>query len=359
MKYCLETQLGYVTVVVGESVTTSHLISLLRQVEKLSLPINFNRVFFYFFGHGTEQTIQVADGCMNRGEIISGFQSICPPERDVFKIIMFDCCRVRDTTTLKYCNPWFSEGEYPDSTNTLVINATEKDFKAYYGVTNGCGLMTHFFTQLAPTMNDSIRELLAAIRVKIRRVAKKNSVTQVLVYEDKLMGKCNLLGESHGEGRCFDFTKHLVLLHSFLTARVVPTGVEANAAVISTNIHFKFDVAVEPRIAEFRAEISTRSQEQITITVPPHERMSTIKNIEPETEYAARVIVKYKDGKEVESENCSFKTPGNRYHKMWYHEGKSKQISQLYFINVKTLRIITCMQVKHHFIFLYTRFTPP
>lgn len=212
MKYCLETQLGYVTVVVGENVTRSNLISLLRQVEKLSLPINFNRVFFYFFGHGTKETIQVADGCINRSEIISGFQSICPPERDVFRIFMFDCCRVRDTTTPKYRNPWSSGGEYPDSTNTLVIYATEKDFKAYYGVTNGCGLMTYFFTELAPTMNDSIRELLAAIRVEIRSVARKNLVTQVLVYEDKLMGKCNLLAESHGEGRCFNITKHLVLL---------------------------------------------------------------------------------------------------------------------------------------------------
>lgn len=41
--------------------------------------------------------------------------------------------------------------------------------------------------------------------------------------------------------------------------------------------------------------------------------MATTRNIESETEYAARVIVKYKDGKEVESENHSFKTPGNRY----------------------------------------------
>ena len=352
MKYCLETQLGYITVVVGENVNTSHLISLLRQVEKLSLPMNFNRVFFYFFGHGTEETIQVADGCIKRSEIISGFQSICPPERDVFKIFMFDCCRVRDTTTLKYSNPWFSGGEYPDSTNTLVINATEKDFKAYYG--NGCGLMTHFFTELAPTMNDSIRELFAAIRVKIYSVAKRNFVTQVLVYEDKLMGKCNLLAESHGEGRCFDFTKALsffIIIILPLTARVVPTRVQAYVAVISTNIHFKFDAAVEPRVAEFRAEISTRSHEQISIPVPPCERMATVNDIEPETEYVAKLVVKYKDGKEFESTSCLFITPG-KYNKSEARAtlclGIKRPISLLKThcqkVVFKTLRIIACIR---------------
>ena len=46
--------------------------------------------------------------------------------------------------------PWTVKSEYPASTNTLVINATDYNSKAYYKVTNGCGLMTYFFSQLAP-----------------------------------------------------------------------------------------------------------------------------------------------------------------------------------------------------------------
>ena len=173
MKYCLETQLGYETVIVGENVTKSHLTSLLRQVETLSLPKNICRVLFYFFGHGNEEVVEVADGSIKRSDIISSFQSICPSERDVFKIFMFDCCRLRGNTRsflVASQDPWISRGHYPASTNTLVINAADVNFKAYYTVTNGCGLMTHFFTQLAPTMNDSLRELLVAIRGKISQM---------------------------------------------------------------------------------------------------------------------------------------------------------------------------------------------
>ena len=188
--------------------TTAHITSLVEQVETLVLPDNICRVFFYFFGHGNEKLLKLADGYIDRKIIISGFQSICPPEKDVFKMFMFDTCSVPEkdmphstaNSTANSTEHWIPGGKYPDSTNTLVINAAAKNCEAFYFVTHGCGLLTSYFAQFAPTTNDSIRELLVKTRCKIRDVLKKKDRFQMLVYEDILMGKCNLLAESKGEG---------------------------------------------------------------------------------------------------------------------------------------------------------------
>ena len=202
MQRCLETQLGYITVIVGTNVTRSRITSLMKQVKTLVLPDNICQVFFYFFGHGNEKSLDLADGDFDRSSIISGFQSICPPEKDVFKIFMFDTCSVLEEdmphSTANSTEHWIPGGKYPDSTNTLVINSAEMNCEALYSVADGCGLLTFYFAQFAPTTNDSIRELLVNIRCKINKVLK--GVFQLLVYEDKLMGKCNLLAESKGKG---------------------------------------------------------------------------------------------------------------------------------------------------------------
>ena len=184
--------------------TTAHITSLVEQVETLVLPDNICRVFFYFFGHGNEKSLKLADGYIDRNYIISSFQSICPPEKDVYKMFMFDTCHSleqrRPPPTAKSTECLVHGGKYPASTNTLVINATEMNCEALYSVTSGCGLLTHFFAILAPTTNDSLRELLVEIRCKIRDLLKRTNLFQLLVYEDKLMGRCNLLVESQGEG---------------------------------------------------------------------------------------------------------------------------------------------------------------
>ena len=62
--------------------------------------------------------------------------------------------------------------------------------------------MTKFFTELAPTRNESLRDLLAVVRQKIAREMQLEMLktTQILVYEDKVMGIINLLAESQGTG---------------------------------------------------------------------------------------------------------------------------------------------------------------
>ena len=203
MRKCLEKELGYVVITVGENVTKSDLISLIEQVRTLVLPKSFSRIIYYHFGHGDHESIKVADGFIKRSDIITCFQSLGGQESNVFKIFIFDSCRVAEISSesIYSSKHWISGGQYPSSTNTLVIDATEWNFKAYYEVTSGCGLMTHFFTEFAPTRNESIWELLVSIRNAVVQQTQQEDLTQMLVYEDKLMGKCNLLAESQGTGK--------------------------------------------------------------------------------------------------------------------------------------------------------------
>ena len=212
MKDCLGEKLGYLTIDVGMNITTGQLDSLIDQVKQLKLPESYQRVIVYFFGHGNDNSVKLADGYVERKHIISKFQLICPPESDVFKIFIFDSCRMVKAITCEAVQEsieqkaltggeaWKSKGTYPESTNTLVINATDCNSKAYYRVKNGCGLMTQFFTELAPTRNVSFHDLLVAMRQKIIAHTMSKRM-QILVYEDKLMGTVNLLAESQGTGK--------------------------------------------------------------------------------------------------------------------------------------------------------------
>ena len=229
MRECFETKLGYLTIR-GSNVTTSQLDELLKQIVTLNLPESISRVVFYFFGHGNADSVRL-DEYVERSYIISKLQFISPAECS--KIIIFECCRVSDYVTCEAVQesqddkspPQFSIADfkedsipvavehprrpfsnlhvvntthYPTTANTLVINATEMNGKAYYRVTNGCGLLTQCFTEMATTRNESLQELLVSVR---RKIAKEHSCTQIVTYEDKLMGKCNLLAESQGTGK--------------------------------------------------------------------------------------------------------------------------------------------------------------
>ena len=218
MEDCLGMKLGYLTISVGTNITTSQVDSLISQLAMLKLPESYNRVIFYFFGHGNDDALQFADGTIERQYIISKFQLISPTNANLFKIFMFDSCRMVDVTTCEAIQEssgykalagdhesWEAKGQYPESVNTLVINATTCNSKAYYRDRDGCGLLTKYFTELAPTRNESLRDLLAVIRQKIADETQKETLktTQILVYEDKVMGFINLLAESQGTGTLY------------------------------------------------------------------------------------------------------------------------------------------------------------
>ena len=224
MENCLGTKLGYLTTSVGTNMTTSQSDSLVSQVPMLGLPESYNRVVFYFLGHGNDDSLQFADGFVERQHIISTFQLISPTNENLFKIFIFDSCRMVDVTTCEAIQEssdyraltgesWEAIGRYPESVNTLVINATTCNSRAYYSAIDGCGLLTNFFTELAPTRNESLRDLLAVIRQKIARKTQMDTLntTQILVYEDKVMGFINLLAESQGTGIYSYIVSNLVL----------------------------------------------------------------------------------------------------------------------------------------------------
>ena len=102
-----------------------------------------------------------------------------------------------------------------------MIYATDNNSKAYYiddnsksypidsgehGEMKGCGLVTYFFTTLAPLMNQPLPAVLAEVRKSVDKFIKEQASLQtesrlrpqVLVYEDLLMGNVNLLAESKG-----------------------------------------------------------------------------------------------------------------------------------------------------------------
>ena len=213
MDDCLGMKLGYLPISVGTNMTTSQLDLLISQLTTLKLPESYNRIIAYFFGHGNDDSLQFADEFVERQYIISKFQLISPTNENLYKIFIFDSCRMANATTCDAIKessdykalagePWKSKGQYPESVDTLVINATTYNSKAYYRESDGCGLLTKFFTELAPTRNESLRDLLAVIRQKIAHETQleTSKTTQILVYEDKVMGIINLLAESQGTG---------------------------------------------------------------------------------------------------------------------------------------------------------------
>ena len=236
MRKCFEDQLGYLVIQVGTTITSQHLDEVLQELSEVQLPPSYCRVFFYYFGHGTEESLCLADKDVERKHIISRLQSMCLSHPvELFKIFLFDSCRTANALTTHPIQEskrgrelggvggqtWLTMLQYPSSSNTLVINATDFNCKAYYiddAQVRGCGLVTMYFTELAPEMNASLGEVLAEVRTKVVTYIQSHPgevqsntddvqhnthyqyAPQVLVYEDHLMGHVNLLAESTGEG---------------------------------------------------------------------------------------------------------------------------------------------------------------
>ena len=239
MRTCFESKLGYSTILVGPDMSTQDLYDVLQDLKIPEACSEDYRFLFYFFGHGTDDEICLADGNFKRSDIISELQKLSP---DIFKIVFFDSCRtdsnsntysfevtmhkpiqetasIQETTSIQVLSGLGQskkEKHYPyaDCVNTLVINATIYGHKAYYMYIDndemkGCGLVTYFFTTLAPLMNEPLPAVLTEVRVKVDDFIKKEASSlptstslspQVLDYKDLLMGNVNLLAESKGKG---------------------------------------------------------------------------------------------------------------------------------------------------------------
>ena len=104
-------------------------------------------------------------------------------------------------------------------------------------------------------------------------------------------------------------------INAYSTARVVPTGVQASPAVLTTNVHLKFDDKVEQRIKTFLVQVSSNEfRDQVTTkSILPCDRMATIHHLAPGTAYSVRVVAVYEDGMEAMSKICTFTTAGTSY----------------------------------------------
>ena len=228
MNTCFGLKLGYSTIEVEPNLSKQTLFRLLRDLSGLKIPKSCGkdfRLLFYFFGHGNEREICLADCNVERSQIISELQRMDPV---LFKIVLFDSCRSENDEEVNEVEPiqetvaclpgksqWENEDHYPYAkcVNTLVIHSTDYRCKAYYidgdkdPEMKGCGLVTHYFTTLAPQLNEPLSAVLAEVRKKVdtfireRAIHQTNSYPpQVLIYEDRLMGNVNLLAESKGTG---------------------------------------------------------------------------------------------------------------------------------------------------------------
>ena len=239
MNTCFGTKLGYSVIKVDSNLSTHILEKLLYDLSRLKIPLSCCKEFrflFYFLGHGTAKEVCLSDGNFKRSHIIEELRKV---SRDMFKIALLDSCRHEDTSptqkeapgydlevtmsepiqetvsSMKGRSPWDDHKDHPHAkyVNTLVINTTNFRSKAYYMDSDefpemkGCGLVTHFFTTLAPKMNQPIMAVLAEVRKEVDEFIKKKQQhfsslpSQVLVYEDLLMGNVNLLAESKGNGK--------------------------------------------------------------------------------------------------------------------------------------------------------------
>ena len=245
MNKCLGEDLGFSVIEVNTDLSTETMIRLLYDFGRLQVPKYCEehfRFFFYFFGHGSSTEICLTNGNLERSTIVNEVQKV---NKSLCKIVLFDSCRVEEEKSLEEgpyqynLEPnvdkpieateggslsdvfsslhiggpeWEAKEKYPNSINTLVIYATEDRGKAYYPdndrfpAMKGCGLVTYFFTELAPALNQPLSVLLTEVRQKVDQFIKDNCSLgsrvnpQVLVFEHRLMKNVNLLAESKGKG---------------------------------------------------------------------------------------------------------------------------------------------------------------
>jgi hypothetical protein len=318
MNVCFEHKLGYSTSKMEANLSTQKLFELLRELRALKIPESCSKDFrflFYFFGHGNEREICLVDGNVQRSQIISELQKMDPV---LFKLVLFDSCRseevneepIQETVpALPGTSQWENQEHYPHAkcVNTLVIHSTDYRCKAYYidddthPDMKGCGLVTYYFTTLAPLLNEPLPAVLTEVRKEVDKFLKERTLCQtnslppqVLIYEDRLMGNVNLLAESKGTVR----------VRPVIIPPIIP-------AILFTTIQWVFRLNVDDQIRTFLMTCRGEGGESISV-----KEKLTMKNVakfkndllEPKTEYHVKVVAVYNDGFEAESDEHSFTT---------------------------------------------------
>ena len=90
-------------------------------------------------------------------------------------------------------------------------------------------------------------------------------------------------------------------------------GVSVSPAILSANVHWRFDDKVQKQIKSFDVEISSDAfpaQTHKNIPSLPSDRMASISGLVSGRQHSVKVVAVYKDGTRVKSETVQFITPG-------------------------------------------------
>ena len=99
------------------------------------------------------------------------------------------------------------------------------------------------------------------------------------------------------------------------TARVVPEKVSTSSPALKTNVHWRFPTSMESCIKGFLVNATQHGDGgegnmPVSESVPSTERLATLSNLKPSTTYHLKVVAKYEDGFQAESEEITLTTPG-------------------------------------------------
>jgi hypothetical protein len=293
METCFGKKLGYLTIKVGPNMSFRDLDNLMQELSTLCIPEACSKDFRFllsFLGHGSNDQICLADckvGCL---EIISRVQKMIPAHA---KIMLFDSCR---TEGYPHQPIQVSNSSLTKHANTLVIYATDYNCEAFYD--DGCGLVTHSLTKFAPSLNESISEVLTHVRVVVdqRIESLKPACTQnvpsfqIVVCENRLMETVRLLAESRG------------------TARVCPSISSVMPSVFSIYVGWHIDHHVESRIQSSYTTVKAEGESSVFRVAQKVKGLAKINrsSLQPNVNYCVKLVTVYEDGVIAESEGKSF-----------------------------------------------------
>ena len=148
-------KLGYATLRLPRNAERRRVMATIKAAsETLTYPRSYQRIFFYFTGHGICDAICTPDGCIDHEKIVKPFQS--KVLRNIPKVFIFDCCRDFDATL----------PTSPASVNTMIIYSTMRGGQAY-APHDESGIMTRMLAELLLTERKSITEIVPDISKKV------------------------------------------------------------------------------------------------------------------------------------------------------------------------------------------------
>lgn len=172
-------KLGYATLRLPTNVNSKRVMATIKAAsEYKDYPRSYQRIFFYFTGHGISNAMCTPDGIIPHDKIVKPFES--EHLRDIPKVFIFDCCRD------------FNEDlpTSPASVNTMIIYSTMCGGQAY-APHNESGIMTRELAELFLTERKPITEIVADLSKKVKEFGMRPVVLCQLEQSISLLEERN------------------------------------------------------------------------------------------------------------------------------------------------------------------------